>query len=121
MRLALFLTIILGTSTALAQGSDTCQIWARNRCETIVEQARPIARTTPIYPRFARERRQEGVIRVNVEVNDRGEVVLAEATEGPDLFRASAVHAARQWRFRPARVNRRSVRSSTILVFRFEL
>jgi TonB family protein len=60
------------------------------------------------------------VVVVIVEINEKGKVVSAKATEGPAVLRQSAENAARQWEFNPAKRNGVSVRASQRLVFSFQ-
>ena len=63
----------------------------------------PIRITTPEYPREAHRQKIEGVVRVRVLVDKAGDVERVEVLSGPEVFRAAAVEAAEQFRFRPGR------------------
>jgi|ERR1051325_3090835 TonB family protein len=121
MRAPVVFLLVGLTVAADAQVADTCRIWAPRKCGVIVEQATVISRTSPQYPKIARQFRQEAVVQVQIEINERGDVVRATPVDGPEFFRAAAQEAALQWRFRAARINHHAVPSSTILMFRFVL
>jgi len=63
----------------------------------------PIRITTPEYPRKARKSKTEGSVVVRVLVDKEGRVETVEVLSGPSIFRAAALEAARQFRFRPGR------------------
>ena len=63
----------------------------------------PIRITTPEYPREARKSKTEGSVVVRVLVDKKGLVETVEVLSGPQVFRAAALDAARQFRFRPGR------------------
>jgi TonB family protein len=77
-------------------------------------------RVLPSYPTAARTGRPGGVVVVIVEINERGKVVSAKATEGPTALRHAAETAAKQWEFAPAKRDGVAVRASQRLVFNFQ-
>jgi protein TonB len=77
----------------------------------------------PAYPYAARRRGQEGRVVLEVEVladGGAGAVAVARSSGVASLDRA-AVDAVRRWRFRPARRNGRTVRSTVRVPVRFAL
>jgi TonB family protein len=80
-----------------------------------------LRKVTPRYPTSARLSRAEGVVTVALEINERGDVVSAKATNGPASLREAAEDAARQWKFAPARQNNRPVKSTLSVQFSFRL
>ena len=84
----------------------------------------PIRETSPEAPEGIRNR-IEGLVPVEVtlRIGRDGSVVSAHATAQYDSVRSyfaqQAVAAARQWRFRPARVGRETVTSQWTVRFRF--
>lgn len=56
----------------------------------------------PIYPESARKAGVEGVVRVQVTIDDKGFVTLAKTITGDGRLASSAVDAALQSKFRPA-------------------
>ena len=75
----------------------------------------------PAYPDLAREAGITGTVRVNVLVGKDGRVKRAIAMDGPDLFRDSAVEAAKRARFKPALQGRNPVEVWVLIPFNFEL
>jgi len=53
----------------------------------------------PVYPEAALRRRVEGTVKLRVTIDDEGRASKVEAVEGPELLRAAAVEAVRQWQF----------------------
>jgi TonB family protein len=64
--------------------------------------SRATRRVPPEYPAAARRAYVEGLVVVEVEVDERGRVVGARALSGNAMLRDAAVRAAREWTFEPA-------------------
>jgi TonB family protein len=63
---------------------------------------RPLTNTRkvePVYPEEAKHQRIQGVVAVEITVNESGEVTDARAVSGNDALRQASVDAARQFRF----------------------
>src|SRR5262245_24977319 len=58
------------------------------------------------YPEIARQARVEGIVIVEVTIDNRGEVVSAHVLRSvTSLLDRAALDAVQQWRFSPARLN----------------
>ena len=77
--------------------------------------------TAPIYPPAARSMRSTGVVRVEVAVDEEGNVVEVKKAEGPTLLQASAKDAIRKWKFRPIMVEGQPVQAVGFVNFNFSL
>lgn len=55
----------------------------------------------PVYPPEAKAEGIEGLVKVDVVVNDEGDVTEAEAMSGPEILRTAAVEAVRRWKYQP--------------------
>lgn len=75
----------------------------------------------PAYPPAARAVRASGAVSVQVTVNEKGEVVSANAVSGHPLLRASAVQAARQAKFSPTLLSGKPVKVNGVIVYNFTL
>lgn len=64
-----------------------------------------IEHNAPAYPPIAKAARVEGVVRLTLEINQRGEVVRIIESSGPALLRQAAAEAAAHYRYRPFEVN----------------
>ena len=76
----------------------------------------PTSTTTPAYPPQALS---PGVVMLEVEVDEKGAVADVEILSQAEGFAAAAVEAARQFRFRAAKLDGHPVRSYAVLVFGF--
>lgn len=76
-------------------------------------------RVFPTYPAIARASRTTGVVTVHLVVDEKGEVVSVERSEGPLQLRNAAADAARRWKFNPTVVNGQPVRVTGYLSFNF--
>jgi periplasmic protein TonB len=87
--------------------------------------ARPDYRRNPrpAYPRAARQRHQEGVVLLSVQVSDQGlaaRVTLRQSSGFP-LLDEAALQTVRHWEFEPARINSGAVESEVEVPVRFQL
>lgn len=73
----------------------------------------------PAYPSAALAERSQGVVRVQVLIDEQGNVVSASAVAGRPLLRAAAVQAARGAKFPPTLFSGQPVKVSGILVYKF--
>jgi len=80
-----------------------------------------IKRVEPVYPGNAREAKQFGVVRVEVSIDERGNVTSVQVLSGPPLLRGAAAAAARGWRFKPSTIGGTPVRTTTVIDFNFKL
>jgi TonB family protein len=81
--------------------------------------ARAISLPQPPYPPAARAVRAGGMVAVRVLIDERGNVIAAEAIRGHPLLRASAVGAARAARFAPVTIGGEPVRMRGVLTYNF--
>lgn len=86
----------------------------------VEEIPEPLNRVVPEYPPIAERAGIEGAVVLNVLVTVEGMVDSVEVVEGPEVFRASAIAAARRTTFSPARFNDRAVACWVIIPYRFE-
>ena len=73
----------------------------------------------PKYPEAARAANITGRVTVRVLIDEKGNLVSAEAIEGPQELRASAVEAARKARFTLTLIGTRAVKVSGLLTYDF--
>lgn len=67
--------------------------------------ARATRRVPPRYPAAAESARIEGLVVVDLEVNEKGRVTSASVRSGPAMLRDAALTAAREWTFAPLLVD----------------
>lgn len=75
----------------------------------------------PAYPAEAKARRIQGTVVVSLVVGTDGVPESAEALEGPDELRPTAVAYAKGWRFEPAQVDGKPVKARFKLTMPFRL
>ena len=84
-------------------------------------QGRPLKKVQPTYPAIAKAAGAEGPVRVQIVINEAGEVQSAKAIDGHPLLQAAAVEAARQWRFEPTEKDGVPVKVTGEVSFNFVL
>jgi len=73
----------------------------------------------PRYPEAARSSNVVGRVTVKILIDEKGNIVSAEAIDGPEILRASAVEAARKARFTLTLIGTRPVKVSGVLTYDF--
>ena len=77
--------------------------------------------TPPVYPPAAKSTRTSGVVKVEVTVDENGEVTDVNKTSGPSMLQGAAKDAIRKWRFRPFVRDGQPVKASGFVSFNFAL
>jgi TonB family protein len=86
-----------------------------------VLQGKATRKVQPAYPALARTGRASGAVQVQVTISESGEVINARAISGHPLFRAAALQAAKQWRFKPTELSGVPVKTQGIITFNFDM
>lgn len=76
---------------------------------------------SPVYPPAAKTTRTTGVVRVDLTVDEKGEVSEVQKTSGPSMLQAAAKDAIRKWRFKPFTRDGQPVKASGFVSFNFAL
>ncbi|MBX3293022.1 MAG: energy transducer TonB [Acidobacteria bacterium] len=79
------------------------------------------SQTRPVYPPAARTVRATGVVRVELMVDENGDVAEIQSVSGPVILQAAAKDAVRKWRFRPFTRDGQPVRATGFVSFNFAL
>jgi protein TonB len=74
----------------------------------------------PIYPKTAQALNLEGTVKVQITIDEQGDVVSAKAAEGHPFFRDVAERAAKSAKFRPTMLNDSPVKVTGIIVYNFK-
>jgi protein TonB len=74
----------------------------------------------PAYPAIARAAHASGTVRVQVLVDEAGNVISASAVSGHPLLQASAVAAARSSKFSPTLLSGVPVKVSGVITYNFQ-
>jgi protein TonB len=80
-----------------------------------------LRRVDPIYPDLARRAHVQGTVVLLMVVDDSGVPMQVRVLDGHPALQEAALHAARQWRFEPARMDGQAVAASFRLTLNFRL
>lgn len=75
----------------------------------------------PVYPDTAKRMRVQGMVTVEVILDETGKVVAANATAGPTVLRDAAVQAALKAKFSPTKLSGQPVKVSGVINYKFAL
>jgi len=75
----------------------------------------------PLYPDAAKRMRTQGVVSVDVILDETGKVVSANASSGPAILREAAVAAALKARFSPTKLSGQPVKVAGVINYKFAL
>jgi|SRR5215213_3241046 len=75
----------------------------------------------PTYPEAAKRMRTQGVVTVDVILDETGKVVAANASSGPSMLRDAAVQAALKAKFSPTKLSGQPVKVSGVINYKFAL
>lgn len=89
--------------------------------KTIDLEQEAIKKVEPVFPPIAKAARASGAVKIEVTIDEAGKVVDARVVSGHPLLRDSALTAARQWEFKPAKVSGKTAKVSGILTLNFVL
>lgn len=78
-------------------------------------------RVNPIYPQQARTIRQTGVVKVELVIDENGQVASVQKLVGPSLLKSAAEDAVKKWRFKPFTRDGQAVRATGFVSFNFNL
>jgi TonB family protein len=76
---------------------------------------------TPVYPLVERQRNIEGLVTVQITIDEEGKVISAKAISGPRGLRVASEEAARRSRFRSVLVNNKAVKATGFIVYNFKV
>lgn len=75
----------------------------------------------PAYPAVERQRNTEGLVTVEIDLDEEGKVISAKATSGPKGLRQSAEDAVRKSKFKPVVVGSKAVKATGFINFNFKI
>ncbi len=75
----------------------------------------------PVYPTAAKSVRTTGTVKVEVMVNEEGEVAEIQKASGPIMLQSAAKEAVRNWKFKPFVRDGQPVKATGFVSFRFAL
>ncbi|HEX8456015.1 MAG TPA: energy transducer TonB [Pyrinomonadaceae bacterium] len=86
-----------------------------------VESGRILSQPQPVYPPIAKAARAQGVVKVQVIVDESGKVIAAQVLGGHPLLQAAAVKAAREVAFAPTLLDGKPVKIAGVITYDFVL
>jgi TonB family protein len=75
----------------------------------------------PIYPSAAKATRTTGVVKVELSIDEKGDVAMVQKASGPLMLQEAAKDAVRKWKFRPFVRDGQPVRAVGFVSFNFAL
>ena len=102
---------------AAAPGTDPTVLQASGG----VLQGKALRKVQPAYPAVAKAARVSGAVKVQIVINEQGEVTEAEIVSGLPMLNLPSLRSARQWRFAPTLLEDRPVKVQGVLTFNFTL
>jgi TonB family protein len=75
----------------------------------------------PVYPPTAKSMRMTGVVKVEVVIDEQGQVAAVQNTSGPSLLRGAATDAIKKWKFKPFVRAGEPVKATGFVSFNFSL
>ncbi len=78
-------------------------------------------KTNPIYPPTAKTIRASGIVRVELTIDENGQVAEVQKASGPSILQRAATDAVKKWRFKPFVRDGEKVRAVGFVNFNFSL
>lgn len=78
-------------------------------------------RVPPTYPAVARTARVTGVVKVEVVLDESGDVADVRNVAGPEMLKRAAIDAVKRWKFKPATRDGQPVKATGFVNFNFTL
>ncbi len=75
----------------------------------------------PVYPTIERQRNTEGLVTVEITLDEEGKVTSAKATSGPKSLRQFAEEAVRKSKFKPVIVGDKAIKANGFINFNFKV
>lgn len=100
------------TPTQSAPTTDIASLGALNRFASRL--------AIPIYPPIERQRNVEGLVTVEISLDEEGRVVSAKAISGPKGLRTAAEDAVRKSKFKPVIIGEKPVKATGFINFNFK-
>ena len=80
-----------------------------------IDASKLVKRVEPIYPVLAKQIGKSGKVELHAIIGEDGTIQSLEAVGGDPMFFASAMQAARQWRYTPTLLNGQAVKVDTYI------
>ncbi len=91
------------------------------RVTSVVLNSKLISAPQPIYPFMAKQTHTQGVVNIQILVDEQGRVISAQVTSGNPMLNAAAREAAMRARFTPTTLNGVAVKIQGVITYNFRL
>ena len=78
-------------------------------------------KTNPVYPPAAKNIRMSGIVKVELVVDEKGQVAKVQKTSGPSILQRAALDAIRKWKFKPFVRDGQPIKATGFINFNFSL
>jgi TonB family protein len=78
-------------------------------------------KVNPVYPQQAKTIRQTGIVKVEMIIDEKGQVSSVQKLSGPTLLKGAAEDAAKKWKFKPFMRDGQPVKATGFVSFNFNL
>ncbi len=78
-------------------------------------------KSNPVYPAMARNMRMTGVVKVDLVVDEKGQVTEVQNTSGPAMLQRAAMDAIKKWKFKPFTRDGQATKATGFINFNFSL
>lgn len=78
-------------------------------------------KSSPVYPPMARNMRLTGVVKVELMIDESGQVAQVQNTSGPPMLQRAATDAAKKWKFKPFTRDGQATKATGFVSFNFSL
>lgn len=83
-------------------------------------EKRLLSKVPPVYPKEAKAAGAEGTVVLKILISDSGKVANVALVEGNPMLADSAIHAVKQWRYRPYVRDGKELAFQTIVMLNFQ-
>ncbi len=78
-------------------------------------------KSNPVYPTMARSMRLTGVVKVDLVIDENGQVAEVQNLSGPAMLQRAATDAVKKWRFKPFTRDGQATKATGFVSFNFSL
>jgi len=78
-------------------------------------------KSNPVYPVVARNMRMTGVVKVELVIDESGQVAEVQNTTGPAMLQRAAMDAVKKWKFKPFTRGGQATKATGFVSFNFSL
>ncbi len=129
--LALAACVVVGTGTCMSalalrvdvHGADieSSKLTGPVRLSGGVAAGQILTRVAPKYPQEAKEAKVQGAVLLKTIIDQKGDVQQLTVISGPEPLRQSAMHAVKQWKYKPYLLNGLPVAVDTVVTVTYSL